>query len=150
MTGSHWLHRVFVDTSAFFALSTSIDTNYQHAQRMMERLRRERADGLTTNAVVAETHALLLARLRKRLGAAESRKRALQATERIYAGAISIERISEADERAALVLLARYADQDFTFTDATSFAVMHRLGIRVTFTFDDDFGRAGIADLLHV
>ena len=51
---------------------------------------------------------------------------------------------------AALVLLERFDDQDFSFTDATSFAVMRRLGIAVAFTFDDDFMRAGFTDLRHV
>ncbi len=47
------------------------------------------------------------------------------------------------DEARAFVLLAQYADKDFSFTDPTSFAVMERLGITLAFSFDQDFVRAG-------
>jgi predicted nucleic acid-binding protein len=37
----------------------------------------------------------------------------------------------------------RFADQDFTLTDAIAFALMERLEIRRAFAFDHDFGVAG-------
>ena len=43
------------------------------------------------------------------------------------------------DHKQALAVLARYQDQDFSYTDAVSFAIMERLGIRTAFAFDADF-----------
>lgn len=116
----------------------------------MQRLRRDRVDGYSTNFVIAETHALVLSRLRKKRLGSEARRRAREVVANVYASTVRIERVTEQDERAALSLLYQFDDQDFSFTDATSFAVMRRLGIGVAFTFDDDFGRAGFADLRHV
>ena len=144
------LRRVFVDTSAFYSLSVFDDERHAEAQRLMRRLRRDSVQGFTTNGIVAETHALVLSRVGKSRPASEARKRARAVVESIYDGSIEIVRIGEEDERAALALLYRYDDQDFSFTDATSFAVMRRLGIAVAFTFDEDFVRAGFADLRRV
>jgi hypothetical protein len=43
----------------------------------------------------------------------------------------------------ALALIAQYADQNFSRTDATRFVVMERLRIRHAFSFDDDFRQFG-------
>ena len=150
MIGRERSRSVLVDTSAFYSLSVLDDERHEEAQRLIRRLRRDRFNGFTTNAVVAETHALVLSRVRKSRTASEARRRARAVVESIYDGYIEIVRITEEDERAALALLYQFDDQDFSFTDATSFAVMRRLGIGVAFTFDDDFGRAGFADLRHV
>lgn len=52
-------------------------------------------------------------------------------------------RVTEEDEEAALNLIARYHDKDFSLTDATSFVVMERLGLRHALSFDDDFRQYG-------
>lgn len=52
-----------LDTSALFALADSGDTNHRAANRILARLRAERWNRITTNYVVAETHALMLNRL---------------------------------------------------------------------------------------
>ncbi|CAN5161658.1 hypothetical protein BH23CHL9_BH23CHL9_00700 [soil metagenome] len=49
----------------------------------------------------------------------------------------------EADLTAALEWLARFADQDFTLTDAIAFAIMERMEIDRAFALDHDFGVAG-------
>ena len=46
-------------------------------------------------------------------------------------------------EAEAEKLLRRYADQDFSLTDAVSFAVMQQRGITKAFTFDGHFATAG-------
>jgi predicted nucleic acid-binding protein len=55
--------------------------------------------------------------------------------------------VSAADERKARDLIARYDDKAFSLTDATSFAVMERLGIDHAFTFDRNFMQYGLATL---
>ena len=51
------------------------------------------------------------------------------------------------DEQRARQIIVAYTDKDFTFTDATSFAVMERLRIGHAFTFDDDFRQYGFTTL---
>ncbi len=48
-------------------------------------------------------------------------------------------------EAEAEAILARYADQDFSFVDAVSFAVMHQRGIAEAFAFDRHFLVAGFS-----
>ncbi|SHF68103.1 PIN domain-containing protein [Desulfofundulus australicus DSM 11792] len=50
------------------------------------------------------------------------------------------------DSSAVLALreiIKKYRDKDFSFTDATSFAVMYRYGINLAFTFDRHFKQYG-------
>ena len=63
MTGQRLVAAVFVDTSAFFALANVAERNYRVAGSALSRFRDERRVLLTTNFVIAETHALLLVRL---------------------------------------------------------------------------------------
>jgi predicted nucleic acid-binding protein len=55
-----------------------------------------------------------------------------------------IVRVTPEDEAKAREITYRYDDKDFSLTDATSFAVMERLGIRAAFTFDRDFRQYGL------
>jgi uncharacterized protein len=57
---------------------------------------------------------------------------------------MAIVRVEAVVEESALALISRYRDKDFTLTDATSFVLMERLGIRHAFTFDDDFRQYGL------
>ena len=47
------------------------------------------------------------------------------------------------DEVRAIDILARYKDKTFSYTDATSFAVMERLGIGAALSLDSDFKQYG-------
>jgi predicted nucleic acid-binding protein len=85
----------------------------------------------TSNYIVAEAHSLVLNRLGRRLAA-----RFLAEIDR---SPTTVVRVAEEDERRARDILDRYADKDFSLTDATSFAIMERLGIAFAFTFDSDF-----------
>ena len=95
----------------------------------------ERRRLVTTNYVLAELHALLLARVGRRI--------ALTVILDLIASETTMVRVGEDEERRALEILRTYADKDFTFVDATSFAVMERLGITQAFTFDRHFGQYG-------
>jgi predicted nucleic acid-binding protein len=54
-----------------------------------------------------------------------------------------VERVTEEDESKAVAIVGRYADKTFSYTDATSFAVMERLGLKTAFAFDPHFTRYG-------
>lgn len=45
-------------------------------------------------------------------------------------------RVTEADETAAREILRASSDKDYSYTDATSFAVMDRLHIKEALTYD--------------
>ena len=123
--------QVFVDTSAYFALSYSRESRSADARAIAARLRTEHWQAFTTNFVIAETHALLLTRL--------SRAVAARFLTEIDRSPTTIVRVTEEDEQRARAIIAQYQDKDFSLTDAASFAVMERLGISHAFTFDRNF-----------
>jgi predicted nucleic acid-binding protein len=52
-------------------------------------------------------------------------------------------RAEPADEAAARAIIYRQTDKDYSLTDAISFAVMTRLGLRQAFAFDKHFEQYG-------
>ena len=124
---------VFVDTSAMFGLTVDSDQRNSDAVILSRQLKEVRARLVTSNFVVAEYHALLVNRVSSHFA-----NIALSAVDR---GETRIVLISPADE--AREILARYDDHGYTLTDATSFAVMERLGIRMAFTLDHHFAMQG-------
>lgn len=50
------MKQLFVDTSAYFALTDRRDENHEAAVRVIRQLIRERLELFTTNYVIAETH----------------------------------------------------------------------------------------------
>ena len=91
---------------------------------------------MTSNHVIGETYTLV----RVRLGHAAAqgflqRTRASARTRRVF--------VPETWEDEAETVLAKFADQDFSFVDATSFVVMRKLGLRAAFAFDHHFPVAG-------
>ena len=125
--------RVLVDTSAVYALLDQSDACHRAAKDSLEHLKKARSEPLLTNFIVAECHALSLARL----GAALARKWLLS---NVWA----VERITADDEGVAREIIRKYTDKTFSYTDATSFAVMDRLGIRTAFAFDPHFRQYGL------
>lgn len=124
--------RILVDTSAVYALLDRGDACHQAAKDSLERLKKARSEPLLTNFIVAECHALSLSRL----GASVARKWLL-------ANVWVVERVTVEDEAAAREVIRKYPDKTFSYTDATSFAVMERLGLRAAFAFDPHFRQYG-------
>ena len=132
--------RTFVDTSGYYALADADDDNHVTAGTLLTALRSQRWRLVTTNFVLAETHALVL----RRLGRAAA-LRVLQDMTR--SPATELVRVTPSDEARALAILVQYTDKLFSYTDATSFAVMERLGLTRVFTFDSDFTQYGFTQL---
>src|SRR5205823_8886101 len=63
------VHRVLIDTSAYYALADHDEPYHQQAREMAGFLARQRAHLFTTNYVLVETHALLVNRLNRSLAA---------------------------------------------------------------------------------
>jgi predicted nucleic acid-binding protein len=127
----------FVDTSAFVALVDRRDRNHAAAKRILKAISRERRPLVTSTYVLDET--LTLVRLKIGHGVAVRFGEHLAATR--WCRTIEV---FEDTRAAAWQIFVRYADQEFSFTDCTSFALMHAMGLRDAFTFDrSDFGAAG-------
>ena len=126
---------VLVDTSAFFAIFDQRDAFHQTANAVLSEVTRLRRRLVTTNFLVAETHALII----RRRGGVQARRflRELRISD------TEIIRINEEDEARALEIIFQYEDKDFSYVDATSFAVMERLGIDEGFSFDRHFRQYG-------
>ena len=132
--------RSFVDTAAYYALADADDANHPSARVILTQLWTERWRLVTTNFVLAEIHALVLHRL--------GRTPALRALSNIRSSpATQIVRVTAADEVRAWAIITQYTDKLFSYTDATSFAVMERLGLTQVFTFDRDFTQYGFIQL---
>jgi len=132
-----YLRSVFVDTSAFYALADRTDGNHRRAIPIARELEHAGTRLVLSNFIRAEAHALILNRLGR------------YAADRFLAELASapqdaLLRVSEADEPAALMLIARYHDRTFTLTDASSFVLMERLHITHAFTFDRNFVQYGL------
>lgn len=127
------MRRVFIDTSAFFALGVSQDRNHARARELFSEADRESWRFITTNAVVFETHALLLNRARA------GRDKALEFLGLVEADSFFVVRVSKGDEERAIALVRAHVDKSYSLCDALSFAVMERLGIKEAVAFDRDF-----------
>ena len=128
---------LFVDTSGAFAAGYRRDGNFGRARQILARAAREQRLLVTTTYVVAETHALFLARAGRDAGMGFLRS--------VESRTFRVVRPSESDEVAARQLIYRCPDKDFSLTDAISFVLMEQLGIRTAFTFDSAFAQYGFA-----
>jgi uncharacterized protein len=131
------LKRVFVDSGGFFALLAHKDQFHQHARALFELANRERWQLVTTNAVLIETHALLLTRSQG------GRQAALGFLDVVMSDAYRIERILRTDEDAAIKLIRTHQDKSYSLCDALSFVVMERLHIDQAIAFDRHFREYG-------
>lgn len=133
--------RTFVDTSAYFALLDADDINHAQARTISTRLIAEGWRLFTTSFVLAETHALLLNRLRRQIATRFLRDMDQSPTTLVW--------VTPADVEHAKVIIYQYDDKDFSLTDATSFAVIERLRIPTAFAFDRHFAQYGLRCLPH-
>jgi predicted nucleic acid-binding protein len=128
--------RVFVDSSAYFALAHQRDAFHIIARDTIGEFRAQRYRFFTTNFTLAELHALLLSRLNREI--------ALVMLREIDASRITtIVRVRQQDERRAREIITQCDDKNFSLVDAISFAVMERLGISQAFSFDQNVAQYG-------
>ena len=127
---------VFVDTGAWFALADKSDRQHKRAVDIYPELLKDSHHLTTTNLVVAETYVLI----RLLMG----HRPAIVFLKNISASPRVLKIYSDSTlEEAAESILGQYEDQDFSYTDAVSFAVMKGYGIKQAFTFDQHFLTAG-------
>ena len=129
------MERLFVDTSAWYALVNRAAPEHRDVQRV---IRQPAVRLVTSNFIFDETVTLALARLGH--AAAVQIGSALRATDRL-----DYIRLTADDERAAWDLFGQRPDQTFSHTDCTSFVLMRRLKLRTAVALDDDFRAEGFA-----
>jgi predicted nucleic acid-binding protein len=131
---------IFVDTSAWVALADKDDAHHQRAVSAYPSLLKTQRGLVTSNLVKAETYIVIL----KELG----HPSALNFLERIKTSPRILKVHSTPEiEAEAEELLTKYSDQDFSYTDAVSFAIMKRQKIRKAFSFDKHFVTAGFVNV---
>lgn len=125
--------KVFVDSSAIAALIIKNDGNHEAAVVSLKQLTEKNAELVLSNFVIAEAYNLIA-----------SRTYSGKAREWVLTNTWTVERVMSADEKEALKIIENYTDKDFSYTDATSFSLIKRLGFDLAFTFDRHFKQYGI------
>ena len=129
---------IFVDTSFWVALRNRSDARHEEAAAL---LAGHGDEGLvTTNHVRGETWTFL--RRRAGHGAAVDFLDAVEQSPRV-----EIVHVPEKTETQALRWLLDRDEREYSFVDATSFALMRSRRIRNALAFDGDFAAAGFVEL---
>jgi predicted nucleic acid-binding protein len=121
---------MLVDTGAWYAITDTTDRHHEEASRFYTE-HAGRTPFVTTELIVAETWALLTTHL--------GRSAALTFWETLRATRTPILTVEPVDLEAAWHIVQAFPDQDFSFVDCTTFALMERLGITDAFAFDAHF-----------
>lgn len=125
---------VFVDSSAFFELFHNGEIQHKKAREIYDKLKRGRYILVTTNLIIAETHQLIIVRLKNSIKAKDWLKLFYTNPE------VNILTSSEDIEKKARDIIYKYADKDFSLADAVSFVVMGDvLQTQIAFAFDHHF-----------
>ncbi len=127
----------FADTSFWYALQERRDRHHSEAAALA---RTERSRIVTSNHVVGETWTLL----RRRGGHAA----AIGFVDRLQRlGNVDAVHLDAEIEEDAWRWLRRHGDREYSFVDATSFALMRRRRIHEALAFDGDFAAAGFVEV---
>ena len=129
---------VFVDTSGWFPIMMKGHGDHKRLAGALTKAVTEGFAIVTTNLVVAETHALLMRR--------DNRQAALDFVNTVgEIPNIVVRSTEELEQDAYDNWLVPFKDQGFSFTDAVSFAVMEERGIEHAIALDGHFGVAGFS-----
>ena len=127
----------FADTSFWVALQVARDRRHADAGELWQR---DRRPVRTSNLILAETWTWL----RRRAGHPEA-VRFLETLMR--SGRISVAIVDPTIDRQAWVWLRRHDERNYSYVDATSFAIMRRERITEALAFDGDFTAAGFLEV---
>ena len=129
---------IFVDSSFWIAVSFRRDADHEEAVAVIQK---HASQGLvTSNHVCGETWTFV----NRRYGHAA----AVQVIDRIrQASRLRVEQVPSRLEEEAWTWLRRRGEREYSFVDATSFALMRKLRIREALAFDGDFAAAGFVEL---
>ena len=132
---------VFVDTSAWVALADKDDAHHKKAASLYPSLLKNYKSLITSNLIIAETYVLILNELGH--DAALKFIEGIRTSQRILKVYSTGEIEADAEE-----ILIKFTDQNFSYTDAVSFAIMKKQKIKKAFCFDKHFLIAGFESIL--
>jgi predicted nucleic acid-binding protein len=119
------------------ALRNRSEREHELARSTLAELVQERALLFTSNYVFAETYTALLVRL--------GRGEAIEWGRRFHAGrAIELIRVEQPVEQEAWSILETHTDKEWSYVDATSFALIERERLTAAFAFDRHFAQRGL------
>jgi len=128
------MEKIFVDTSALYALISTEDQNIAHAVTTWENMLEQGDILFTNNYVLVECFALI----QNRLGIEFTR--ALQSN---LVPFLQIDWIGEQQHISSVNDVITANRRQLSIVDCSSFESMRRLGIEKVFTFDDHFREQG-------
>lgn len=123
--------RVFIDTSAFCALTIPKDQHNQRAKTVYRQIQKEKSIIFTSDFVLDEVYTLLKNR--------DCHATAVNFMNQFEKCGANVLRITENIEASAKIIFKKFDERKLSFTDCTSFALINHSGIEGVFAFDDHF-----------
>ena len=130
------LKMIFIDTGAFLARYLRRDQYHKQSLLIWGELAASKQQTFTSNFVLDELFTLLGRK-------ADYNFAAKQATIILSSSHLNILRPDLAIEKDAVSYFKKFADQQVSYTDCVSFALMKQRGIKQSFSFDHHFEMAG-------
>lgn len=127
----------FADTSFWVALALRRDSRHGAAKALWEQRDQPL---LVSNHVLGEVWTFL-----RRRDGHQTARQALRLIAR--SDAVEVLHVAADVEDDAWRWLDRHGEREYSFVDATSFALMRRRGLTEALTFDGDFSAAGFIEL---
>ena len=126
--------KIFIDTSAFYALLDRDDDNHEAAKNAWAKILTAENTLVTSNYVLVETFALM----QNRLGVA-----AVRAFQGDLLPILNVEFVNLETHRSGTSALLAASKRSLSLVDCISFELMRTLGIKSAFAFDAHFKEAG-------
>ena len=128
---------IFVDTSAWFSLLNKNEKYHAKIKNIYQKLLENNNNLVLSNQVLGETFTLIRYKVK-------NNKLPFKFIELINKS-IMIKKIyiEEKTDKKAIKILENYKDQQFSYVDATSFAVMNKLELKYALSLDSHFVTAG-------
>ncbi|OGP98580.1 MAG: twitching motility protein PilT [Deltaproteobacteria bacterium RBG_19FT_COMBO_52_11] len=126
--------RIFVDTSALYALLDRDDRNHQKGKKAWREILDGSSTLVTSNYILVETLALLQSRLGLE---------AVRGFQEDVVPILQVEFVTLDIHRAGMAALLSAGRRGLSLVDCVSFELMRNLGIKIAFTFDAHFKEQG-------
>lgn len=123
--------KVFVDTSAFCALTIPKDQYNLAAKVIYKRIQERNAIIYSSDYVMDEVYTLLKTR--------SSHATSVKFMDQVDKSGVIILHITEDIEAYAKTIFRQFKDKKLSFTDCTSFALINQFDIDAVFAFDEHF-----------
>ena len=130
--------RIFIDTSAFFALLDRDDANHLKSKRKWGDILSYENTLVTSNYVLVECFALMQSRIGLQ---------AVRGFQEDVLPLINIEWVTSEIHRSGVSALLAASRRKLSLVDCVSFEIMRTLGIKTVFAFDLHFAEQGFKSI---